>query len=177
MPNQDITQEQLKERLHYDPDTGEFTWTKKHMVHKKRSVAGHLENTGYISIRLIYRPYLAHRLAFLYMIGSFPSCQVDHINGIRHDNRWFNLRAAHGNQPTNLQNRREPNKGSKSGSLGVSWRPDKKKWKARIHVNYKEIHIGYFDSKEEASAAYFKKKKEVHEFFVPSESLNNLKSG
>lgn len=175
MPNQDITQEQLKERLHYDPDSGFFTWIGRHVVHKKRAVAGSLMSNGYVSIRLIYKPYLAHRLAFLYMVGDIPSSHVDHINGRRCDNRWENLRLAVGNQPVNLQNRRIANKNNSSGFLGVSWRPDKGKWRARIMVNKKEIFIGHFDTKEKAHAAYIKSKKELHTFFVSSDDLDNFK--
>jgi hypothetical protein len=87
-----MTEDRLKELLNYDSDTGVFTWK----VYKGRgrvgSKAGMTDDDGYILIGLDGELYRAHRLAFLYMEGEFPPDQVDHINGVEHDNRWMNLR-------------------------------------------------------------------------------------
>ena len=86
MRNQ-LTQERLKELLHYDPETGYFTWKiSPNNAVKVGSVAGTSMN-NYIRIIIDHKAYLAHRLAFLYMEGYFPEHEVDHINRIRDDNR------------------------------------------------------------------------------------------
>lgn len=95
-----LTVDQLKSVLSYSPETGQFTW----LISPSNSVpvgskAGSIQNTGYWAVSLWNRKYLCHRLAFLYMEGSWPNSQVDHINSIRSDNRWCNLRHA-----TNSQN-------------------------------------------------------------------------
>ena len=90
-----LTQEELKELLHYDPDTGVFTWKKGRQGRiKKGGIAGNEDQSGYCKIVVKGKRYGAHRLAFLYMEGYFPEHQVDHINRDRGDNRWVNLREA-----------------------------------------------------------------------------------
>lgn len=88
-----LTQEELKQKLIYDPETGIFTWIPRPRSFRRNYVAGGQMLNGYITIG-VGKPYLAHRLAFLYMTGQFPTNQVDHINRIRNDNRWCNLRDA-----------------------------------------------------------------------------------
>ena len=149
-----LTIEQLKEVLEYNPDTGVFTWIKSTQQTKAGSVAGNKTNQGYIRISVKRKRYLAHRLAYLYTTGNFPENSIDHINHIRHDNRWTNLRDA-----TNSQNHanRVKHKNNKSGYKGVSWHKTNKKWRAKIEYMYKDIHIGYYTTAEEASEAYKKK--------------------
>ena len=85
-----ITEARLKERLHYDPDTGIFTWLKMSRQPKRLgSVAGG-RCDGYIQIYLDGLIYRAHRLAWLYMTGEWPVGYLDHKNGVRDDNRWCN---------------------------------------------------------------------------------------
>ena len=149
-----LTIEQLKEVLEYNPDTGLFTWIKSTQQTKAGSVAGNKTNQGYIRISVKRKRYLAHRLAYLYMTGKFPENSIDHINHIRDDNRWTNLRAA-----TNSQNQanRVKQKNNKAGYKGVCWHKSTKKWRAKIvHMN-KSIYIGYYTTREEASEAYKKK--------------------
>ena len=102
MPKSILSQQQVKALLHYSPDTGIFTWKKRHVSSRydlrfNRHTAGNPiptrpESNGYIRVRLNGRLYLTHRLAFLYMTGKWPKNEVDHINRIRGDNRWCNLR-------------------------------------------------------------------------------------
>jgi hypothetical protein len=96
------------------------------------------------------KDYQAHRLAFLWMTGSFPASEVDHINGVRDDNRWGNLRAVTPTQ--NAQNQRLPSN-NKSGVIGVHWNKQANRWCARIKVNGRVVHIGLFSTLEEAVAA------------------------
>ncbi len=90
----EITQAELVENLSYDPDSGVF----RRKISNTRAVkagdiAGSQNGKGYLTMMVCGRVYKAHRLAFLYMTGSFPPEEVDHINGIRDDNRWACLRA------------------------------------------------------------------------------------
>ena len=85
-----ISQGELKEVLEYNPDTGVFIWRKPNGNRVKvGNVAGNKSVNGYIRIK-IKKEYLAHRLAYLYMIGNFPENDIDHINHIKDDNRWVN---------------------------------------------------------------------------------------
>jgi hypothetical protein len=133
-----MEQAKLKSLLDYDPDTGQFTWTvSKPPRAVKGSIAGYNNGSGYIKISVDGTRYYAHRLAFVWMTGSTPNT-IDHINGIKHDNRWSNLRDVM--QKTNSRNR--------ARSSGVRRRYGK--WYAR----YADVHLGVFETKEAAVAAY-----------------------
>jgi len=75
---------------------------------------------------------------------------VDHINHIRHDNRWSNLRIA--DQSENQRNR-SMNKSNSSGFTGVCWCKKLDKWKSFITLNKKNKHLGYFENKDDAVEA------------------------
>lgn len=87
-----LTQKRLKKLLYYNPDTGIFTWKINSRRSLKDAPAGNLHPSGYIRIGIDSKEYRAHRLAFLYMEGYIPENDVDHINRVRDDNRWKNLR-------------------------------------------------------------------------------------
>ena len=154
-----ITQDELKEVLEYNPDTGIFTWKKVNSNRiKVGDVAGYKHNKdGYISIGVNKKRYLAHRLAYLYMTGNFPENDTDHINHIKDDNRWTNLRPA-----THSQNMRNKSmkKSNKSGYKGVTYY--RKKWFAQIRHNGKTLYLGYYNTPIEASLAYKKKAIELY---------------
>ena len=145
-----ITQAQLKEKLHYNPDTGVFT-RKISTCNKVKvgDIAGYIHTKGYILISLNSKKYCAHRLAFLYMGGEIPE-EVDHINHIRKDNRWFNLRAVTHNE--NCRNI-SMQKVNKSGFNGICWHKKAGKWQAYISVQGRCIHLGYFTDKNNAISA------------------------
>jgi hypothetical protein len=158
----ELTQSRLKELLHYDPETGLFTWlvsTGRRV--KVGDVAVSINGRGYRQIQIDGKNYLAHRLAFLWVTGSFPKDQVDHIDGDPANNRWSNLREC-----TNAENNqnRASRKNSSSKYVGVCWHKRDQKWVAHIRINGKPIHIGYFDTEEEAYQAYCKAKAEIHTF-------------
>ena len=150
MSNKSITQERLKKYFHYDKNTGLF----KRLIAVSQTQAGDIASCigshGYIKINILNNAYLAHRLAFLYMTGSIPECQVDHINHVRTDNRWENLRLA-----TNASNGRNQSKpiSNKSGFTGVRFRKDIGKWAARIMVNRRDISLGCFEYISDAITA------------------------
>ena len=143
--------ERLRELLNYDPKTGVFTWRvdrrNGNVIRKKAGdVAGCKRGkTGYEIIGIDGKLYLAHRLAWQHVFGVKPSRQVDHINGDRSDNSLDNLRLASQSQQNGNQKRRRDNT---SGLRGVH--KHKNKWKTQIGRK----HIGVFDTKQDAYAAY-----------------------
>jgi len=147
-----ITQEHLKELLDYNPDTGVFTWKKT--VNSRAvvgSVAGNQDCSVYIRITIYKKKYAAHRLAFLYMTGKWPNKLVDHINQIKDDNRWVNLRQATTSQ-NNINSKKQKN--NTSGHRGVYWSKKSQMW--RVQIKYKSKHrcLGGYTTIEEAAAVY-----------------------
>jgi len=160
-----LTQERLKELLSYDPDTGIFVWR----VRKANIRAGTIAGTyfiGYISIGIDKKRFLAHRLAFLYMNGSFPEkgFVVDHYDGNGSNNKFSNLRIV--TYQINNQNKKSANKTKNRTSqfLGVAWHSRNKKWQAHITDKHGKIHyLGIFKEEEDARQAYIKAKRILHE--------------
>ena len=137
-----ISQKELKRILHYCPETGVFTWLVSRGRISVGTIAGATNNLGYCQIGINKTLHLAHRLAWLYMTGEFPSDQIDHLNHVRDDNAWPNLRGA-----TQLINSRNTTKRSdnKSGIVGVCFVSRENKWLSFIHHDGKCIHLGYFN--------------------------------
>lgn len=126
----ELTQDRLKELLHYDPETGVFTWRASRGGRVSGSVAGSASLSGYTIIRITVgsgKPtdFRAHRLAFLYMTGSFPIGDVDHIDRDRKNNRWSNLRACSRSQNLANSSIRSDNT---SGVRGVSFDKERGKY-------------------------------------------------
>jgi hypothetical protein len=164
MLTDEITQEYLKSRLSYNPDTGVFTWLNGQ---KSGKIAGNLKRQGYIKINICLVYYAAHRLAWLYVYGRHPG-EIDHINGIGSDNRICNLRECTSTQNNFNQRKRLDNS---SGFRGVTWHKTNKKWRARIEISRKVILLGYFSTPELANAAYQSKARELHgEFYRAPEA-------
>jgi len=155
-----LTQEKLKEHMHYNSETGIFTRTKplKYQQKSNSEMIGSICN-GYRIIYVCGKPYKAHRLAFLYMKGYFPK-MVDHINGIKDDNRWINLRPC--NYSVNNQNRHTVRRDSKTGFTGVYLQENGRRYRAYITINYKRHELGSFDTAEEDSHAYLIARKRMH---------------
>ena len=148
---QEITAEYLRSILNYDPETGIFTRKVRTANNVKAGdIAGSLAGDGYLLIGVLSRLHRAHRLAWLYVYGTWPEDQIDHINRIRTDNRISNLREVSHKQ--NGQNRSKPSNNT-SGHTGVYWHKQKSKWVAQIKHSYKMIHLGYFSILEEALSA------------------------
>lgn len=151
-----LTQNELKQLLHYDPKTGIFTWlVSKSGNYGIGSIAGYLDKnikSGYNIIKIQGKKYPSHRLAWLYMEGYLPEYQIDHKNGIRDDNRWENLR--HVTNVCNLQNQKLSS-GNSSGFPGVVWHKRNHKWVSQITVNKKQLHLGYYNTPLDAALARF----------------------
>ena len=146
-----LNQDRLKEVLQYQEDTGEFTWLK---TTSNRAIAGSKAGSvshGYISIRVDKKRYFAHRLAWLYVYGKFPSKNIDHIDCNSQNNAISNLREA--SQSENLANIRISVKNT-SGYKGVHFHKGTNKWRAVVSVDNKPKHLGLFSTATEASNAY-----------------------
>ncbi len=127
---------------------------------RKGDVAGSELSYGYRGISIDYNSYKLHHIIWLWHHGSLPNGVIDHINGNKADNRIENLRI--GSHAQNCQNKRRPMITNKLGVQGVY--KVNNKYRAAIHKNYKRIHIGYFDTAEEAYQAYLTQKRKLHEF-------------
>lgn len=152
-----LSQDRLKELLVYSPETGNFFWNNP--IHGRvilGEVAGSLSNDGYIRIKVNNTNYLAHRLAWLYVHGYWPS-MIDHINRCRDDNRLVNLR-----EVTTVQNIINSDVAI-NNMLGVKGvRRWGNKYMARITFNRRCIYLGLFTTIEEAVYARVSKFKELY---------------
>lgn len=138
----------------YNPETGAI-----YRTDLKRTING-INQVGYVVLSHRNKRYLAHRVAFFIMEGRWPD-QIDHINGVRSDNRWCNLREANSRQ----QSVNKVGWGF-SGYKGVTWHKHKGKYHARVRFMDKVYHVGYFDDPALAKEAYDNKAKQLHaEFF------------
>lgn len=159
--------EYLHSILRYDPETGELFWKERPMglfgslrEHNRwngRYAGTRALNTrgtmdGYLSGRIKRSTCKAHRIIWALMTGADPLGFVDHINGVRTDNRWANLRAV-----TRFQNAQNVPRmrSNKSGVMGVRLAPYLR-WQAYIRFEGKQRHLGYFDTFDDAVAARLK---------------------
>lgn len=160
----------LKECLDYDQDTGALSWRRDRPEHhfKNKTVRSRwmglhagkeitcVAKNGYIVFNLNKVMYLAHRVIFAIdndiEMADLPE-QIDHIDTCRTNNRRSNLRPA-----TSLLNSYNSSlsKSSKSGFKGVTWSKQREKWRSCIHVDGKQVHLGFFADPKQAHAAYVK---------------------
>lgn len=160
----EITLEELKARLHYNPKTGHFTRLVNAAKGRKGMRAGHCTHArGYIQVSVKCHEYYAHRLAWFYMTGKWPK-MIDHINGKTDDNRFANLRDC--TMAENMQNMKVTGTtANKSGHIGVCF--VKGKWRSALRYvrDGKRCKVvSNHATKKEAVAAYTEAKKMLHEF-------------
>lgn len=145
--------ELLRDLFLYDPETGVVT--RRKTIQGRGSIKGAIVGTpndcGHLICRVNYQICYVHRIAWKMHYGTEPPPIVDHINGAETDNRIANMRAA-----TNRQNgmNRKASRGSHSGIKGAHWSTRAQKWRSSIKSGDKKIHLGWFDTKEQAAAAY-----------------------
>jgi hypothetical protein len=151
---------ELQKRLAYDPDTGIFNWLIASSNVKPGMQAGTPNTKGYIQIKVKGQRYFAHKLAWLFTYGIWPTKVVDHINGITSDNRISNLRLVTASE--NMHNQRRPQRRTKSGYLGVSWVASRKMWQAGLGVDGKFKFLGLFTDPKLAHEAYLAAKRIHH---------------
>lgn len=145
-------------QIKYNPETGEFSWRKR--IPGRHGNCGSRKPSGYHLLSFVFEGkqwYItAHRLAFIIKEGKAPK-YVDHKNGVRHDNRWENLRAATSSQ--NAMNRSKR-------PLGVCWIKASQKWRAYLKINRKQLYLGEFTDKKDAMAARRSAEEKHHKEFA-----------
>ena len=167
-----LTQEIVRDLLNYDPDTGIFTWRHRDRKYFKTDrgpnpwnaryagkEAGRFTFYGYIQIKIFEYEFYAHRIAYLYMTGSFPEMYIDHIDRNKSNNRFENLRVV--SQAVNMQNTFNPYRSNKLKVRGVR-QTASKKFDARISVNGQDHALGTFETAAQAEAAYLAAKASLH---------------
>ena len=142
-----ISQQKLKYAFKYDPLTGVITHRHDFHSRLKGALATHDHSGGYLSLSIGGKALLAHRVIFMYMTGELPN-EVDHVNHIRNDNRWSNLRAV-----VRTDNNRNTcvSLNNTTGVTGVSYHKPTGKFRAYISQHGKAIHLGLFTTLEEAA--------------------------
>ncbi|MEZ0602964.1 HNH endonuclease [Paraburkholderia sp. IW21] len=157
-----LTQERLKSLLHYDPQTGHFTYLEAYKDHQAGDRAGYVKTNGYREVAIDGHKIYEHRLAVFYVTGAFPQECVDHVNRNPIDNRWANLREA-----TYCQNSWNTGlrKDNTSGYKGVC--PARNGlWQAYLYADGARLNLGFFEEKERAVEAVAAKRKELHGDFA-----------
>lgn len=144
----DIGVEYLRTRLRYEPETGKLFWldnedmpTCWRVKHAGKEALTAYSN-GYRVGTILKKRRKAHRVAWALHYGEWPSDEIDHINGVKDDNRIENLRNVSRTENNQNHKKRSTNK---SGVMGVERWEQTKKWRVRITVSGLRKHIGYFD--------------------------------
>lgn len=152
-----LTLERLKSLLSYDVGTGVFRWlVKRSRLAVPGSIAGSVGKNGYRYITIDGKPYLAHRLAIFFSTGVWPPDDTDHKSGGRDQNQLENLRPCTRGQ--NMQNV------SVTSVVGAHFRKSSGRWRSQIKVDGKSVHLGFFNTAEEAQSAYRSAKARLHTF-------------
>lgn len=139
-----LTQEYVQSILRYED--GHLWWLKKTRNRQVDRPAGTINGNGYRQIYIDSRIYPEHRIIFLYHHGWLPK-YIDHINGIRTDNRIENLRPC-----TQQQNCFNTKGYTSSGVKGVTWHKKDKRWQAQLSINGRNTYLGSYKTVEEAAA-------------------------
>ena len=164
-----LTPDAVRQLLDYDPKTGALTWRERtpDAFQSGRRTAEHtcanwnsqfggkpafgvVTKNGYMQGTVFGAKYLAHRIIWLLEYGVWPDGDIDHINGVRTDNRLSNLRDV----PRSVNSKNAKRSiANTSGVTGVRWYARKSKWRAEICVDGKSRSLGYYSTIEEAAAA------------------------
>lgn len=159
-----LTQERLKELFDYQD--GQLIRRTNRASNgngnrwKAGTILGFSLNGGYVGASVDFKKYKLHRLIWLWHKGNLPTLDLDHKDGDPSNNRIENLREVTPSQ--NMQNIRKPRATNKSGFQGVY--KVNNRYRTSITTNGKVKNIGYFDTPEEAHAAYVAEKRKLHEF-------------
>lgn len=146
------TLDRVNELLDYRPETGDLIQRRNRGgTARQGGLAGHINPDGYRRVRVDGKQYMAHRLVWLISYKVWPPGEIDHINGKKDDNRIENLRGV-----TRAENEwnKPANKCNSSGYRGVTWDPDYQQWRARVSIDGRNVHLGRFNTAEEANCAY-----------------------
>jgi HNH endonuclease len=153
----DLTVEYVRSILDYDPATGNFIWRARNDVPPNwvgrwaGRKAGRINHHGYVDISIHRSRYPAHRLAWLYMTGEWPSDEIDHKDLNRFNNSWANLRTASVSENrANCKVRRH----SGTQLKGVYRDKDYGRYYAQISIGGKTHHLGSYLCPAAASIAF-----------------------
>jgi hypothetical protein len=156
-----MTKDQLHELFEYK--NGQLFW--KISLSRRVNIgnkAGCLTNTGYLSVQINKKIYRLHKIVFAMHYGYLPKI-VDHINGIKNDNRIENLREANACQNNvNIGIRKD----NTSGSKNVRWHKSNKKWRVEVRINKKRINFGAYDDLELADLVAQEARDKYHKEFA-----------
>ena len=145
-------------------ETGVITWKTTRNGRHGKSVAGEVvggaSGKGYLRVSLFGKSYLQHHIVWLAAHGELPVLDIDHINGIRADNRIANLRET--TRAVNMQNLRRAHVDSASQLLGTYFDKRRGRWQASICKAGRNRFLGYFDTAEAAAQAYLTAKRSIH---------------
>lgn len=155
-------QKEIRKRLVYDYTSGEFTWINGPREGMK---AGTNTRDG-VQIRMNKQGYKAHILAWIYAYGEFPAMDIDHKDRNWQNNRLDNLRLA-----TKSQNQVNTRRNNKFGYKGIQ--KSGNKWAAKIRIGKTKVHLGVFDTKEQAHEAFMSKSRELHGEFASDGKRTN----
>jgi len=144
-----VTKDNVRAHLNYDELTGSLSYRHTTISGKAGESATKEHGAGYLKTRLGGKDYLVHRIAFMYMEGRFPD-QVDHIDHNRSNNVWSNLRDV--NNKVNSKNHSK-SEANTTGITGVAVHKPTGKYRAYIGKDYKQIHLGLFETLAEAKEA------------------------
>lgn len=164
-----LTTERAREVLSYDPETGAMKWKaatgKKTKIGKNAGYRAVQPKTGYVhyGVGIDGKKYRKTTVIWLIVHGRRPVADIDHINGDATDDRLCNLREATRTQ--NMANKRM-HKNNKSGVKGVFWDKQRNKWRSVVIKDRKKHHVGFFDDKHVAGAAYLAKAREIYGEFA-----------
>jgi hypothetical protein len=146
-----LTAERLRRLLKYDSECGIWIWLVRRPHRPVGSIAGSINKNNYRDISIDSIDYRSSRLAWLYMTGSWPDRDVDHRDTNPSNDKWSNLRLATQTQ-NNANTRRYKN--NRSGFKGVGWHRGRERWMARIQIDGRSKHLGYFDDPNVAYSVY-----------------------
>lgn len=168
--NEPLSASDIRKLLHYDEEVGVFTWKAREGADRTtkswntRYAGARADKVrlkdGYRQIGVMGKNYLAHRVAWVFMRGNWPIGLIDHINGVRDDNRGLNLREV--SDKENNENIRKKRSDNRSGYLGVYFDKKSGKFRAQIRHNRAATTIGYFDDPAAAHKAYLLEKRRLH---------------
>jgi hypothetical protein len=134
----------ISEYLHYNQETGNIIWIKKSSDRVQiGNIAGCIKLDGYVYIKFNNKTYKAHRLSWFLYYGKWPTNHIDHINGIKTDNRINNLRDV-----TRSENLLNQKRHREKTCKYYYFHKKTNKWQVQKRIEGKKTHLGCFNSKE-----------------------------
>lgn len=165
-----MTIELARTRFEYKPETGELLWRNCRIKKLNGKQAGAVRQDGYLQVNVRGRLYFVHRIIFLLVTGEEP-IEVDHINGVRADNRWSNLRpVSRGENSLN----KKLHKNNKSGVKGVFWSEANQKWRAVVKLGGRPVYAKMFKEFDDAAKAVAEARRSFHGEFSRGSSAGAL---